>query len=137
MYTSPRYGCKVLWWVCLFFCLSVLMLNSKVCGQTSSNFLCMLPAVMAWSFSNGITLLYIHLILQIMSCIQCLQCFDTWCCHLYQSAAKSVLKILSTAFIAYQNKGTWPITFPPYQPVYWLVWAYSKWPIFYRVGCNS
>ena len=68
----PREGCKVMLkycYVCLFVGvsvhLSVCLHNSNITrhGQTLPNSLCMLPMAVAWSFSGGVAIVYVLLVL--------------------------------------------------------------------------
>jgi len=62
----PLGGCKVLWWVCPFVCLSA-RITQKPHGRTSSDFLCMLPVAVARSSPDGLAIRYVLPVLRITS----------------------------------------------------------------------
>jgi len=62
-------GCKVLWWICLFVCLSV-HIARKPHGQASPNCVCVFPmgTALAWSSSDGVAIRYVLSVLRMTSC---------------------------------------------------------------------
>jgi len=75
IFTSPRYGFKVFWWVCLSVCPHA---TGKLCGWHSPNFLCILSVAVARSSSVGVVIHYVLPVLRMASCFHTMGPMGGW-----------------------------------------------------------
>jgi len=77
IFTSPRAGCEVLWWVCLFLSLST-HITRKPHSRISPNFLCMLPMAVVGSCSGVVAIHYAFPVLWMTSRFHTVALHHTW-----------------------------------------------------------